>query len=385
MAGLDDLLGLYFDGDLDASFAFGGQVAGRIDEVKPVAEIIDETIAEFHEILHEAARYPAPTTARDCAEEPELTSGMRPSTLAGAMARDATDTRETLLRTAQQMFARDGIHQVPLKRIVETAGQRNASALHYHFGGRDGLLVAITERHDGAIEDERAELLSELAEAGKLDDLRALVEALVVPFAHKLATPDGREYLRIVEQLVGLFDLWDVEVAGGPTGAQQVLLHIQSRLDASAAAGAPRAGHDPARAGVRDPGHAGPCARGRPGAGARSRRVRRQPRRHGRRRAVGAGLRRDRNPAVRRRSRAARRQGRARHRGRGNGDRVRDREALSGRGRAGRDQRQARATARRVGRRARCSGHPVRRHAGRRRAGVVRRGGVGARRRSTCS
>jgi AcrR family transcriptional regulator len=148
------------------------------------------------------------------------------------MARDATDTRETLLRTAQQMFARDGIHQVPLKRIVETAGQRNASALHYHFGGRDGLLVAITERHDGAIEDERAELLAELARAGKLDDLRALVEALVIPFAHKLSTPDGREYLRIVEQLVGLFDLWDVDVAGGPTGAQQVLLHIQSRLDA---------------------------------------------------------------------------------------------------------------------------------------------------------
>ena len=64
------------------------------------------------------------------------------------------------------MFARDGIHQVPLKRIVETAGQRNASALHYHFGGRDGLLVAITERHDGAIEDERAELLAQLAAAG---------------------------------------------------------------------------------------------------------------------------------------------------------------------------------------------------------------------------
>jgi AcrR family transcriptional regulator len=148
------------------------------------------------------------------------------------MARDATDTRETLLRTAQQMFARDGIHQVPLKRIVETAGQRNASALHYHFGGRDGLLVAITERHDGAIEDERAELLAELARTGKLDDLRALVEALVIPFAHKLSTPDGREYLRIVEQLVGLFDLWDVDVAGGPTGAQQVLLLIQSRLDA---------------------------------------------------------------------------------------------------------------------------------------------------------
>jgi enoyl-[acyl-carrier protein] reductase II len=59
MAGLDGLLGLYFGGDLDASFAFGGQVAGRIDEVKPVAEIIGETIAEFHETLAAiAARYP---------------------------------------------------------------------------------------------------------------------------------------------------------------------------------------------------------------------------------------------------------------------------------------------------------------------------------------
>ena len=146
------------------------------------------------------------------------------------MARDATDTRETLLRTAQQMFARDGIYRVPLKRIVENAGQRNASALHYHFGGRDGLLVAITARHDGAIENERAVMLAALARAGRLDDLRSLVEALVIPFAHKLATPDGREYLRIVEQLVGLFDLWDVDIAGGPTGAQQVLLGIQGGL-----------------------------------------------------------------------------------------------------------------------------------------------------------
>ena len=34
MAPLDGLLDLYFDGNLDAAFAFGGQVAGRIDEVR---------------------------------------------------------------------------------------------------------------------------------------------------------------------------------------------------------------------------------------------------------------------------------------------------------------------------------------------------------------
>lgn len=48
MPGLDSLLRLYFDGDLDAAFAFGGQVAGRIEGVVPVQEIVEETIAEFH-------------------------------------------------------------------------------------------------------------------------------------------------------------------------------------------------------------------------------------------------------------------------------------------------------------------------------------------------
>jgi enoyl-[acyl-carrier protein] reductase II len=57
MAPLEGLLSLYFGGDLDASFAFGGQVAGRIDAVKPVAEIIDETIAEFHETVKSLAKH----------------------------------------------------------------------------------------------------------------------------------------------------------------------------------------------------------------------------------------------------------------------------------------------------------------------------------------
>jgi enoyl-[acyl-carrier protein] reductase II len=49
---------LYFGGNLDASFAFSGQVAGRIDAVKPVAEILTETIAEFEATMRDiSARY----------------------------------------------------------------------------------------------------------------------------------------------------------------------------------------------------------------------------------------------------------------------------------------------------------------------------------------
>jgi enoyl-[acyl-carrier protein] reductase II len=40
-------LDLYFGGDMEASIALSGQVAGRIDSIKPVAQIIAEIIAEF--------------------------------------------------------------------------------------------------------------------------------------------------------------------------------------------------------------------------------------------------------------------------------------------------------------------------------------------------
>lgn len=51
LGSLDGIFKLYFQGDLEAAFAFGGQVAGRIDDIKPVAAIIRETIDEFHAVI----------------------------------------------------------------------------------------------------------------------------------------------------------------------------------------------------------------------------------------------------------------------------------------------------------------------------------------------
>jgi enoyl-[acyl-carrier protein] reductase II len=42
---------LYFGGDMEASLALSGQVCGRIDSVKPVARIINETVEEFFATL----------------------------------------------------------------------------------------------------------------------------------------------------------------------------------------------------------------------------------------------------------------------------------------------------------------------------------------------
>jgi enoyl-[acyl-carrier protein] reductase II len=58
MAEFGNALALYFGGDMEASIALSGQVAGRIDEVKPVAQILRETIEEFEATIAElSSRY----------------------------------------------------------------------------------------------------------------------------------------------------------------------------------------------------------------------------------------------------------------------------------------------------------------------------------------
>jgi enoyl-[acyl-carrier protein] reductase II len=51
---------LYFGGNMEASFAFSGQVAGRITEVLPVEQILRETVAECEVVLRETAERYAP-------------------------------------------------------------------------------------------------------------------------------------------------------------------------------------------------------------------------------------------------------------------------------------------------------------------------------------
>ena len=55
---------LYFGGDMEASIALTGQICGRIDAVRPVAEILDEIEAEFFDTIGALpSRYPAGRSA----------------------------------------------------------------------------------------------------------------------------------------------------------------------------------------------------------------------------------------------------------------------------------------------------------------------------------
>jgi enoyl-[acyl-carrier protein] reductase II len=56
MAEMRGVLDLYFGGDMEAAVALSGQVAGRIDTVKPAKQIIDEVMEEFYAVMHDLRR-----------------------------------------------------------------------------------------------------------------------------------------------------------------------------------------------------------------------------------------------------------------------------------------------------------------------------------------
>ncbi len=95
------------------------------------------------------------------------------------------------------MFASKGINGVSLREITRAAGQRNSSALQYHFGDRAGLVRAVVEKHRADTEPRRYALLDQYEAVGS-PDLDVLSAALVAPLAAKLSDPDGgRAYLQI--------------------------------------------------------------------------------------------------------------------------------------------------------------------------------------------
>lgn len=122
---------------------------------------------------------------------------------------------------------------VTTREITEAAEQRNASAVTYHFGSRQGLLLEILARRGGPVDVARG---ARRDAAGAAPALRDLVGCLVVPYADLLDDAGGRSYVRIVAQLRGRFAAWRVESDAATTEhLARVLDEIEARPDAPAA------------------------------------------------------------------------------------------------------------------------------------------------------
>lgn len=114
---------------------------------------------------------------------------------------DPQATRTRLIEEAMHLMAREGMNAVSLRRIVIAAGAQNPSALHYHFGGRDELIEAITNFLQQWLEPRACARLEALADQPGYT-VRNVVEATFGPVIAMLSEPAlGRDAVNFIGRL----------------------------------------------------------------------------------------------------------------------------------------------------------------------------------------
>jgi AcrR family transcriptional regulator len=137
---------------------------------------------------------------------------------------DATQT--ALKRAAEKLIAERGMENVSIRDIVSVAGQKNESALQYHFKNFSGLLSAIREERSIETQAKRADLLEALLAHSPEPTLRQICMLMVQP-AFELARTniDFRRYIKAFGHELMLADTSplaqvDKHGGGGPSGRE---------------------------------------------------------------------------------------------------------------------------------------------------------------------
>lgn len=95
-------------------------------------------------------------------------------------------TRMLLLQAAERLFARGGITGTSTRRIAQAAGQRNISALQYHFGTKEQLIEDLRVLRLQRIDQRREQLLTRPGAS-----LHEILRAWIFPLLEELASPDS--------------------------------------------------------------------------------------------------------------------------------------------------------------------------------------------------
>ena len=110
-------------------------------------------------------------------------------------------TRSSIMRAAEKLFAKNGIENVSVRAIIQEAGQKNESALQYHFTNRQGLIDAINFFRQTQVDSKRGELYVELLHRTSTPTFREVCSLLVEPvFLLAENDPGVRQWLKAFSQ-----------------------------------------------------------------------------------------------------------------------------------------------------------------------------------------
>ena len=133
------------------------------------------------------------------------------------------------MRAAEKLISENGVENVSIREIVAAAGQKNESALQYHFASLTGLIDAILEERAAQIQDKRDALLSATLGDKPEPSLRQLCALMVQPtFDLARSNVDFRRYIKAfghqLAQTTNASPLHTVSTKGGAGGSSGVQL-----------------------------------------------------------------------------------------------------------------------------------------------------------------
>ncbi len=147
-------------------------------------------------------------------------------------------TKNALMRAAEKLVAEGGMENLSIKQIVSVAGQKNESALQYHFKNLTGLMDAIHTERSEQVQAKRAANLAEILKISSEPSLRQLCLLMVEPtFQLARADIEFRRYVKAFGHELAISDSSPLKVvstkggggaSGQETGAllRKVLPHL---------------------------------------------------------------------------------------------------------------------------------------------------------------
>src|SRR5215469_2589082 len=111
-------------------------------------------------------------------------------------------TRERILKTAEQLFAKRGFDGVSVRELA-SAAQVNVASIAYHFESKEGLLAEVYRRHCEPLIEERLRGLAAASRLAGKARLSAIIEAFVRPALQQVDVEDGETFIRLRAVLSG--------------------------------------------------------------------------------------------------------------------------------------------------------------------------------------
>jgi AcrR family transcriptional regulator len=84
-------------------------------------------------------------------------------------------TAKHILDVSEKLFAKHGLDSVSARDIATASGQRNISAVSYHFGTREGLLGTLLSRRMHVLNQRREECLLALERTDESDSIHSII------------------------------------------------------------------------------------------------------------------------------------------------------------------------------------------------------------------